>query len=393
MDIKKLNNKGFTSSQINQILKLDGKININKIKVNDSPEFLRELNTLIGSTERPLSINGVIYYGLKKGIKDVSKWYDNGIHNKKQLSIYIDLKDKGYDVEKLFDKKYTLDELSTINKFYAKKIDVSEFVKNYTTDVLELMVKGKEVELDIPMFLQRYKSEQVKRLIFAKELGFDLDEYINEHYSPEHMDYIIYGLKKKLDVAPMLDPSYSLKKVKIIYDGLKKGYDLSDYINDNTDTTKLKAILTVLQAKKDPKPLMYCCNNKIDVVTNAILSDFDTTVLKNSKCTTKRANCIYNLLSNHYDKKYISFANNLEVPDSHIFAMSKLLEQGKSPDILLYKPFNDEQLTLLVDYILKDIDVSHFAKPEYPAYLMKAYAECEQFGLSVTDTKSKTVSR
>lgn len=395
MEINEYINKGFNTMQINQIIKLEDKMNINKIKPNDSVEFLRNLNAIISTKERSKNINGLIYIGLKKGVTDVAKWYDEGITTKKKLSYLIELKSKKYDVNKLIENNYNVQQLELINKYISSNIDVEPYIKaGKDTLKINLIVNGIKAGIDISDLFDTYSNEQIYRIIYAKELGFNLMDFIDNKYTASQLDEIIKGLPDLSDITPVLNPKFSIRTMRTIIDGLKQGINITTEITPDMSYRKVDAIKQLMLAKKDTsiiKTLPY--EGKIKTITNAILNDIDPTIMLDNRCSLDRCKIILSFYKKGINMEYSDKVNDLTLTDSQIKTALTLLSYKKNPDPILKPGFDACQVSFLKQAILEDIDVSNFANPDYPPYLMEAYLKCEKFGLKIIDERDDKSER
>lgn len=134
--------------------------------------------------------------------------------------------DKGVDISKYADPKYSHQQLSEIYAGMCENLDVSL----YDDD--------------------SFDAVQMWELRQGLKHGIDISVYSDANYSNVHMSYIRQCLEDGIDVTYLLDSNLDPYQVQIIDIGLRKKLGVSKYANSQLSLEEIKAIFKKLEKEQ-----------------------------------------------------------------------------------------------------------------------------------------------
>lgn len=134
---------------------------------------------------------------------------------------------KGVDISKYADPKYSPPQLSEIYMGVCENLDVSLYDN------------------------EAFHPEQMWELRQGLKHGIDISIYNNANYSNVHMSYIRQCLEDGIDPTYLLDSALDPYHVHIIDMGLRKKLDVSKYANSQLSLEEIKAIFKKLEKEQE----------------------------------------------------------------------------------------------------------------------------------------------
>lgn len=133
---------------------------------------------------------------------------------------------KGVDISKYADPKYTPPQLSEIYMGICENLDISLYDD------------------------ESFDPEQMWELRQGLKHNIDISVYNDANYSNVHMSYIRQCLEDGIDPAYLLDSNLDPYHVHIIDIGLRKKLDVSKYANAQLSLEEIKAIFMKLEKEQ-----------------------------------------------------------------------------------------------------------------------------------------------
>ena len=393
MDYNELSNLGFDSTQINQILKMDGKFNISKLEITDDATLLRRLNQIIKEVPKNKQLYNLALKGLRENI-DIYDWYNNGITYVNKLKVMLSVAEKGLDVSG-FKNEFSIDEFKMIADYKMRGYDIEKYVeKKYNENLINDIIDAKELGLDIEKLLEDgFSIGQVHVIMFATEKKIDILKYVDKTFDARQMEGILEsiemfnannikeGTKKFNDnLIKIKNKNYSKSIIKIVANGLIDNLDITSYLNKYDTRMTAHCKLEVLRAGKDPNKVNGYDNIKPDLLIKAIVSDVDLNFVVENPQT---ANIIVKFIIDNPESVYNDLLKNPKITPLQIKCFIDLYQKEKEDVRLISEEYNDAQTKFIYNCLKKDIDITSICNSIIPVETMKAIIECEQFGIKV----------
>lgn len=135
--------------------------------------------------------------------------------------------DKGVDISKYADPKYSHQQLSEIYVGMCENLDVSLYDDG------------------------SFDAEQMWELRRGLKHGLDISAYNHSNYSNVHMSYIRQCLEDGIDATYLLDSNLDPHQVHLIEIGLRKKLDVSKYAIQQLPFEEMKSIFIELEKQQE----------------------------------------------------------------------------------------------------------------------------------------------
>lgn len=255
LDTKQLEEKGFGTDQINQIIKIYEEVNIDieNIPTYISVEELRTLRqNLSNSKFSPMQENCLIE-GLDCGVNIII--YANPTYSYDKMCVILNALKNGLDISSYVDMYNTSDgndrvlDLSIIFEGLEQGLDVTKYMSpDFSYEQKIQIKKGLESKLDVDIYANpKYNADQMNSLYKSLQAGIDVSSFADEKYSYIQMELISSCLKGGNDITKYIDTNFSFEQMEQIKKGLERNVDVKIFANKNYSPIKMRTIRKILE--------------------------------------------------------------------------------------------------------------------------------------------------
>lgn len=265
-----LKDNDFSETDINQILKAkeDG-YDICNFDIKISTERLREYRNFLTQNLKPIfSHNQLreIELGFIKKI-DVLQYADNK-YTEKEMKVLRKALESNKDINII--KKYgsNENEMNIISTALSNNL-TKEDIKKYKIKDLSLINKYFKKKMNIIPYIDKGFNElQIQSIINAKKYENTIDKYINNKYTPDCINILAQILEKNsyIEIKPLFNPDFTKDQLKTINQLMYKCNNWKELIDSNFSCEKMKLLATLFN-KKESK-------TNINIVKKSNLNDF-----------------------------------------------------------------------------------------------------------------------
>lgn len=155
--------------------------------------------------------------------------------------------------ENKHEVRFTNGCITALRCIFNKGVDISKYADpKYTPPQLSEIYAGICENLDISLYDDdSFDPEQMWELRQGLKHGIDISVYNHPDYSNVHMSYIRQCLEEGIDVTYLLDSTLDPYHVHIIDIGLRKKLDVSKYANSQLSLEEIKAIFIKLEKEQE----------------------------------------------------------------------------------------------------------------------------------------------
>ena len=337
-NFSELKEKGFSSDQINQILKFESEGY--KYTYDITPSICAAHIRFLRHLYKKQTFSPVVFASFVKKFNegiDVSKYFNEEyetLFTPVQLDVLCscqdyNLKNPAKDFSKLINPSFNSEQMIILKNIIIKgKINYKIFNSNIPSENMKIIAKANENGIDDDLFYDfSFSSTQLETLIRAKTDGLDLKYIANPNFSIECMNALISALKDGIDIKDIASEYYSVEDLHIFISAIKKGFDIKPLLNLELTMQQRKIIIQGMYLGID---YMLYANPKFDarqmeVIKLFLENNFNPEEILDKKYSSEKMMLLFELKKEGIEDKTIL---NDDITDQEAKSICSLLKKG-----------------------------------------------------------------
>ena len=356
--IEVLTEKGFSSQQISQIIKIEELgVNIkNKLSTDVDVSLLRQIKTAISKdTIKPTKRKLVAEYILKKNY-DITKFLEAGVEYDNCISTLYQMEMDGFNINDYIDPNLSTPMLRLIHKFLkSDNYNVKKLVlKNYDESMIKLYLEFKSIGKNMDDFVELgFKTQAKLNAIYeAYSVNFDILKYTTEKFNDKQLKTLVdlYKENPNANFIKISKLGYSANIMKLIAKGLEEKIDITPYLKDQCSQKMAETVLNCLRNGLDPSSLIDIKNETELKISYILLKNNIAIKPDFSKYNAEQLKAFNKILSS-YDISKLNLEElfDAEYSEYQIVAIANYMSSNRNYDVLKIKGLSNRQIKLLME--------------------------------------------
>lgn len=356
--IEVLTEKGFSSQQISQIIKIEELgVNIkNKLSTDVDVSLLRQIKTAISKdTIKPTKRKLVAEYILKKNY-DITKFLEAGVEYDNCISTLYQMEMDGFNINDYIDPNLSTPMLRLIHKFLkSDNYNVKKLVlKNYDESMIKLYLEFKSIGKNMDDFVELgFKTQAKLNAIYeAYSVNFDILKYTTEKFNDKQLKTLVdlYKENPNANFIKISKLGYSANIMKLIAKGLEERIDITPYLKDQCSQKMAETVLNCLRNGLDPSSLIDIKNETELKISYILLKNNIAIKPDFSKYNAEQLKAFNKILSS-YDISKLNLEElfDAEYSEYQIVAIANYMSSNRNYDVLKIKGLSNRQIKLLME--------------------------------------------